>query len=180
MNKKGQFFLIAALVIVGLIVGLGAIYISTKNPPKLGVQLYDLSREIDFESNRVIDKGILEVKPHAEISEEVMGLASYYANATPGADLIIVYGNEEYLTGNYYKEEPSGSAGLSVGGASLAVRPLLKESKTIEEKYIKRFEGNRINVTFGDESYLFTLKQGENFYIVLQKQVGEEKIVATG
>jgi hypothetical protein len=169
--------LIAALVIVGLIAGLGAIYISTKNPPKIGVQLYDLSKEIDFESNRVIDRGILEVKSPAEISKEVTGLASYYANTTPGADLIIVYGNEEYITGNYYKEESAGSAGISGGGAPIAVRQLFKESKAIMPK---RMGGNRINVTFGDESYLFTLKQGENFYIVLQKQVGEEKIVAIG
>ena len=56
MDKRGQFFLIAAVVIIGLIIGLSVVYNSVK-APKEDSQVYDLSKEIDYESAQVIDHG---------------------------------------------------------------------------------------------------------------------------
>ena len=47
MHKKGQFFLIAAIVIIMIVIGLGTIYVST-NSQSEDTQTVDLSEEIYF------------------------------------------------------------------------------------------------------------------------------------
>ena len=61
MHKRGQFFLIAALVVVGILVGLSIAY-TTVRTPREETQIYDLSEEIYYEGAQVID----ELKPQDE------------------------------------------------------------------------------------------------------------------
>src|SRR3989344_2736787 len=58
MNKRGQFFLIAAVVIAGILIGLGAVYVSLSSQKEDRI-VYDLTKEISYEASRVIDKGEL-------------------------------------------------------------------------------------------------------------------------
>ena len=55
--KTGQFYLIAAIIIVTVIIGLSTVtnYVLTKNQP---LKFYDLSSEVGEESSRVVDHGI--------------------------------------------------------------------------------------------------------------------------
>ncbi len=177
MNKRGQFFLIATIVIAGLIVGLSLIQISTK-APKEETAIYDLSREIGFESNKVIDYGVFNSVSQAQLSNNLTSLLDYYAAISPETEVMVIYGNENSLQGVYYTEKAD-STGLSTGtGSSMKVLDISSTSQNIT-KYISVY-GERIKVDINENiSYEFDLKSGENFYIVLEKKKGEEKIVAT-
>jgi len=68
MVKKGQVFLIAALVIVSILIGLGAIY-NTVNVSAEDIQIYDLSDEISFEASQVLDSGVFHGTDKGKIEE---------------------------------------------------------------------------------------------------------------
>jgi hypothetical protein len=173
MHKKGQFFLIAALVIVGIVIGLGAIYVSTTATPRTETRIYDLSKEIDYESNQVIDYGVY-TSTGEKTGSNIKSLMDYYVKTSPDTDMLFIYGNRNSIQGFRYESKPSGSAGISTGGAS---QEIMFKEVSLQQVYPK-VVGNEIIVKFGGRSYTFALKEGENFYIILQKQAGEETIVA--
>lgn len=178
MNKEGQFFLIAALVIVGIVVGLGAISITTRTAPT-ETAVYDLSKEIDYESNQVIDSGIYQSLSSGEISQDVISLASDYSALNPGTDILVVYGNEEGVTGVLFSENSTGFAGISTGGGQGAEVVLTTTFQRTLVTDINR--DDNIIIVYIDPNAPpreFDLQPGQNFYLILRRTVGEEQIVA--
>ena len=55
MNKRGQFYLVAAMVIIVLIVGFAAVQNYTKKSRT--IKLIDLKEELGIESGKVLDFG---------------------------------------------------------------------------------------------------------------------------
>ena len=89
MNKKGQFFLIAALIISGIVLAFATVQNFTDLTTQTSI-VFDLSEEIDFEANKVIDKGIfLGENPTTSTNN----LISIYNQRFPEATLIAVQGN---------------------------------------------------------------------------------------
>ena len=93
-QKKGQFFLIAALVIVVIILGLASIQVSTK-VSKENVRIYDLTNEIDLEGKSVVDHGVFADKTPAEVEDYMEELLTYYVETNPDSNFAIVYGDTE-------------------------------------------------------------------------------------
>jgi len=120
MSKKGQFFLVAALVIVIVIVGLGTIYVSTQFPEE-DAHVYDLSEEINFEASQVIDNGILTANQD-EIQAKIENLTDTYSKLNPNSDLFIVYGNQSEVTVLYYNRTKIGNIGITTGGPDLELK----------------------------------------------------------
>lgn len=175
MNKKGQFFLIAALVIAGVVITLAAINITTKTTTTESA-IFDLSREIDYESNQLIDHGVYKDVPRTSRQAYVNALVRNYSLANPGTDILFVYGNQDAATGIFYGEDPTGFAGLNTGGESIIqrtveIRPMpLNTSVTWDKK---------IRVMLNSTTFLeFDINPGENFFIVLRKEVGGETLVS--
>ena len=172
MNKRGEFFLIAAVVIVGIIITLGAINISTKAPAKDNTAFYDLSREIDYESNKLIDYGVYKSKDPSAIGSSVLSFVANYSAANPDTDLLIVYGNKDNIQISLYDKTATGE--ISVGGA------ISQQSSRMPTVPQYEQEGSSLTVQLDSETNLtFELQPiGENFFIVLKKQAGEETLVA--
>ena len=175
MNKKGQFFLIAALVIAGIIITLGAINISTKKIPNEEKPFYDLSKEIDYESNQLIDYGVYESQTFSERNKSLVSFVSNYSAANPNTEMLLIYGNASLVTILFYTSASSGAPGISTGGSPAEVpQRVIVPTVPIYEK-----SGNNITVMLSENSVLtFELQAGENFFIVLKKESGEETFVA--
>jgi len=175
MNKKGQFFLIAAVVIAGIIITLGVINISTKQVANEETSFYDLSKEIDYESSQLIDYGVYEAQTPQKISASVVSFVSNYSAANPDTEMLLVYGNKDILTVLFYNQSSSGA--ISIGSAETPQITI-----TPKAPYYNRTGNNDeiITVHLAEGSELkFELKpEGENFFIVLKKQSGEETLVA--
>ncbi|MEM4271700.1 MAG: hypothetical protein QXD13_01260 [Candidatus Pacearchaeota archaeon] len=174
MKKKGQIFLIASLIIIGIILTLGSIYVSTKTSPRASTQVLDLSKEIDFESNKVIDYGVYSgVSVESNLSELILT----YSAQNPGTDLIFIYSDEQ---GNIKETKYIAEVSTGSVAASSASIPII-EYKDLHLD-IRRDAGKIIvPVPIKDltetANYTFDLKEGENFFIVLRKKTGEEQIV---
>lgn len=79
MNKKGQFYLIAVLVIIAIISILTAKlnFVSTSEEP---ASFSELSENFEVEAIKIIDKGIAEGKTTREIQSELENFARTYAS----------------------------------------------------------------------------------------------------
>jgi len=177
MNKKGQFFLIAAVIISIIIISLGTIYIATKTVPGSGKQVYDLSREIEFESNKLIDHGVFNALTQEQKTESLTNLMDYYAKTNPDTDLIMIYGDESgtITKALFYQERSSGS--FSIGQAKTTITTI--EPIDISNDITLKLDENKILVNLNADTQIeFDLEPGENFFIVLAKQIGDEKIVS--
>src|SRR3990167_4932395 len=78
MLKKGQIFLIAALIISGITIGFGTIY-NEASLERQDAAVYDLSTELRSELQQVYDNGVINSKDEDKIQEDITKLALYYS-----------------------------------------------------------------------------------------------------
>lgn len=175
MNKRGQFFLLMAFIIIIAFVGLGTVYTYVKAPAE-DYHFIDLSEQIRFEGYSVIDNGVFNTLSQQEIDNNTEYLLSTYAKANPDSDILAVYGDESHVSTLNYNEETTGSIEIATGSASSA-------GQNLKEKIIRRpdfeytEEGKKIKVGLANLTYEFTLKKGQNFFLAMKKQKGDEEIV---
>jgi hypothetical protein len=93
MNKKGQFFLIAALITVGALFGVTSIINSAQRGDE-NERFYDLSHEINFETKRVIDYGVYW---QDDTNSLVNSFLVNYADYIKQDKALFIFGNEQEL-----------------------------------------------------------------------------------
>ena len=176
MNKRGQLFLIASVVIAFVLLGLGATYVATQSK-KEDTRVYDLSKEISFESSKVIDSGVFNVLTEEQINKNLFNLSVYYAEANPQSDIRIYYGDSEKIYYTIYNTSQIGEVGINTGGAS--------SSQMIEVRSVTNGTGSSVNgqvkLILNQEKnvfYNFNLTSGQNFFIVLKNAREDEATVA--
>ena len=168
MQKRGQLYIVAAIIIASLLIGLGAIY-NYASSQKEDLSVIDLSKEIDFETSRVIDRGIFRGE---NATAQVENITEYYANINPKNELTIIYGNSTDIIAYHYKLDDAGNVCIQTGACSgLSFFKKIRTSPSL----IKNL--NTIQVILGDSTYEFNLKAGQNFYLVLIKSDQQGKIV---
>ena len=183
MNKRGQVFLMAAVIISGIILGISSI----DNSVDIGSSneaFYDLSEEVGFETKKVLDYGVYKNESIGDLLSGDEGLFLDYKNYLAKEQLALVVGNSSGVVVYYFKET-SGSIGITTG-TTLAGGTVIVES--MESYYTEvdlDSDGANINVKIkgenGEEfSYPFELKEGENFFFVIVKNDDGERFVAKG
>lgn len=169
-DKKGQFYLVAAVVIVGLLIGfVGVANYSRKKPD---VRIYDLKDELKYEGDYVIDYGIMNNEWTVEnILKDFTELYSDYAKENL-RHFYFIFGNKDKLLFVTYEEIVVGS--IFVEGTRLPTTAV-----TGVEKIIPISEGDEtITVKINDVEHNFDLKQGENFYYIISQSIeGEEYVI---
>ncbi|MDO8459929.1 MAG: hypothetical protein Q7S74_02365 [Nanoarchaeota archaeon] len=178
MHKRGQFYLIAALVIVGIIASVATVYNMARST-KEDSAVYDLSDEINYEGAQVLNNGVFTSRSQAETNKIIENLTDYYALVSPSKDLLIIYGNSTAANFILYNNTQTGDIGISSGGTVSRVGI----SERIEKNSGALFLSStnvKINLTSSIQ-YDFNLKPGQNFFIVLKKEnEGEQFISVSG
>ena len=166
MRKKGQFYLIAAIIIVVVLLGLSSLtnYIVEKKEP---ARFYDLSEEINEESYRVSEYSIINQDKNSEFIEDFVSYAGEELD-----NFAVLYGDVNSANITYYKKQDTGEITLTSGGNILTTitgtRELSPEGTAIIEN-----PGDQISVDLLDKTYNFQLKDGENFIFIITKQEEE-------
>lgn len=174
MNKRGQFFIIAAIVIAIVVIGIGTVYNYARSPTE-DHKVYDLSEELNYESARVIDNGIFNSISDSELGTRLQELSDIYGQSNPDSDIVIVYGNKSEATLLYYKNTETGEISLGMGGSSIDVTVTGKRV-TGHQRFIPKKDS--VQVTVSDREYDFDLKGGQSFYLIIKKDRGDERIIA--
>lgn len=163
LNKKAQFYIIAAIIIISVLVGIAALtnYAKIK---KDYTKIYDLGEELGIETGYVYDRGIYQEE---DLNVLLDNWTDAYLDYTKGQDVIedwiFVYGNEEEMTAAIFIVEEVGTVGVYIGGENIQV-PV--EIKTTRKKPLWSVN-QKIEVTFRDFNYEFNLEKGENFFFII-------------
>lgn len=170
INKRGQTFLIIALIVVGIIIGLSTIYTKTRSSGE-ETRIIDLSSEIYYEGAQIVDSGVFKKQDQSAIKDEIDALIRRYTELNPDSEISIVYGNGY---GTTYHCQSSGS--IHTGRAGQTFCKIA--STDIEPDDVTP---TSITVTLDEQDYSFNLEEGQNFFVVIKKETGTgEEIVATG
>jgi len=178
MNKSGQFYLVAALVIIALIASFAGItnYIKKTGP----VKIYDLKEELGIESGQVLDYGIYNEFDNDKTNELLKDFTENYSGyVEKGFSLYFVFGNADDLVIAGYKDLISGTVSYDLGDQ----RPALSITKGVYNSTTLDVPVNRIvEVVIDDKEYTFNLNEkGQTFYFVIyQKTEGGNVYVEQG
>jgi len=101
MNKRGQFYIIAALIIAAIVATLIAEVNYARRQPK-PIKFEELSEDFEAEVTKIIDSGIYSGKTKGEIDIEIRGFTrrflEYAQERNPDIQLVYLYGNENELS----------------------------------------------------------------------------------
>ncbi|MEK6844520.1 MAG: hypothetical protein AABX83_03810 [Nanoarchaeota archaeon] len=92
MLKRGQFYFIAAFIIIALLSGLSIIYTSIKTGNE-NVDINEIVKEIRYEISQLIDNRVIAGVNDNQIADNIKEVSAYYKNRHD-LDAIAVYGDE--------------------------------------------------------------------------------------
>lgn len=174
MNKGGQFFLMAALIIAGVIIGLTSI-VNYTHAPAERTQFYDLGKEIGFEARQVLDYGTYSGSDTEQLLETFIANYSSYISQD---QVVFIYGNSTSIIAFYFNQTLVGSVGIDLGGDNPNIIPITLPQGG--QTQVQPDDEGNIIVTINGISYEFNLRAGQNFYFVLVKEEDEDRFVTTG
>ena len=201
MNKRGQFFIFAAIIIVTIIVGLMGIsnYAKVNDEPR---GFYDLTKELGQETNQVINYDSISGDP-GKVEDFTNQVLENLIDRDPGREIIVIYGNSMQMTVTNCAKETVEifSGGVSQGnvpgclevketcvtfsGVKTCTYPTIFEVDQINpvksyKKVITTPSNKIIDLKFPDgKIYEFKISAGQNFFSVLKKNLKEEEYVDT-
>lgn len=176
MNKRGQFYIIAAILIVLVLSTLTTI----TNYPVIKPEsrfIPELSSDLNREGFMVIDYGKYTSKNKNDFNSLMTNfvgndLGDYFLKNTDNSNIIFIYGDKKgNLKAIKYDEDKTG--GISFGGVInwdtqgnnyMIGNPVTKNSNGKEY----------VEVTFGEKTYSFDLVDNEMFYFVIANVNGDE------
>lgn len=196
MNKRGQFYIIAALIIAAIIAGLvsEANYAIRRPKP---VKFYDLSKDYEAEVTRIIDSGVYQGKSDVEINGDVANFTKqfleYAQEKDPNLQLFYLYGNNNSITvvnyaisdadviaENKFSKLSGGGAfavsevNIEIGGAKFtrSVEERMEHFRNISDTITN--PGDEIGVVVAGIAYSFDLRGGDIIHYVVETESNEE------
>jgi len=175
MKKKGQFYLIAAIVIA--IVMFSTFSLTNRSSKKEYSIVYDLSDELDLEGNFIEEYGIMNKEDLNEIFGNFLNNYSEYIQ-DPTLDIYFIYGSMNDSGDLVYNQISRTTSGeFTLGGTSTRGSPQIAKgvvpSKNIDQGIIKLDYVGRNDKKIDTE---IKIKEGEYFYYVITQQALDESV----
>jgi hypothetical protein len=172
-NKKGQVYLMAAIIIAVALSGLvGVTTYSSSNIRQRTIE--NLASELREESARVVEYGLYNGADMNDFLTQFIDnkYGPYFLKKTDSTGIFFIYGNEDELYGAQYKQEHTGTIYTGFGNMDTS-------HNYLETTQITPNLNGEIIVTLldDDEEYAFKLQDNEMFYfIIIQEKDGEKYI----
>ncbi len=183
-NKNGQFYLLAAIVIIAIIIGFASVSNYIKN--KSSVTIYNLKDELGIEGAQVLDFGTVKADANViktgssdveyesgKIIEHFTALYDWYKGEDK--EIYYIFGNSQDVVAYKYTDVIEGSIEIVGEGGQPKLDIIARIRETLTPTVIG---GNKVKIKIENNDYDFELKAGENFYFVISQNVGDEKYVA--
>jgi len=169
-NKRGQFYIVTAVIIVLVVIGMASIDTQVYVNP-VSTTVYELGVELNQEGSKIIDYGIYNGQDtnlllSGFIEEE---FADYFLKKTKDTEISFVYGNETELSITNYNTTNRGD--ITFGGSKIKIKEELISKKKINPN------SKKVKVKIEDRDYDFDLNPGQNFYFLIKYKEGEEILV---
>lgn len=178
-QKRGQFYLIAAFVIITIIIGSFAI--SNYAKKKSSIKVYNLKEDLEVESERVLDYGVYNSYNESEMLTLLADFTELYAKyAGEDIEIYFIFGNFEQIMIVGYQDLTTDIPQIDLSLGETAVIQTTEEGDVVEITGEYFPETKEVTIVINEVDYTFKLKAGENFYFVISQTVGEEGYIVTG
>ena len=171
MKKRGQFFLVDALIVVVIVIGLATVYTSVQTGQE-DPSVESLSKEISFEGAQVIDYGVFNIG--VDIEESLNELGETYASLNPDSRITIIYFDEDDLDSGGTLIDPTADIGsIMAGGPKVDLTGSQQSNIPI---FV--IDDNTVGAELNNQTYEFDTREGKNFFIVVTTEGDDETHVA--
>jgi hypothetical protein len=174
MNKRGQFYLVAAMLIVLIMSGFAGVssYALVNSEPET---IVEISEDLSRESYSIIEYGLYNGRDVDELLTEFTGdqIGEFFLEKTQDANIIFVYGDKKNLKALQYKQEIQGV--IRVGRSSWVDYTNIAKIKNLGDVSDK----DSVEVELLGRNYNFDVQDNEIFYFVIVKERGDEIFVKT-
>ncbi len=188
-GKRGQFFLLAAVIISAVIIsfGIGSNRVVVNEEPG---SFYDFSYEVKREVGAVLDYEVYSgFNPDVNLTEFVDLLAGEIEERSPGSDFIFIYGDKTDMTLKNYGSKSVYADGSEVVGLREGVesRICLKDACQKIDEDISDFDSGTsvvasdragsddILVEIDGNEFVFSLSDYKQVIFVMQKNIGGDR-----
>ena len=164
-NKRGQIYLIAAVIIISIMVGFFSLG-NYARKEKQSTRIYDMAKELKIETGSVYDFGIYNSSNLDNLTDNWTSRYYEYSRISGNIeDWIFVYGNKSDINAITFTIAEAGSVSINAG-SDIEV-PITKGKK---EKNQMNVTGNNVKIKFKNFTHEFNLEEGENFYFVVKSK----------
>jgi len=148
MNNHGQFYLIAAVVIIGVLLTFTAVTNTVKKVPLDKTRIYNLFNEMSLEDEKILDYDYVSSN---DLTDNLIRFVEDYEVYLQGNEVIyfIVGKNQEVIAFSYNYND-------------LTIIPL----------------NNEIKLSINGTDYEFEKKTGNYYYIVFKEKNSEQYVVS--
>ena len=191
MNRRAQFFLLAAVIISAVVISLGI----TANRATVNREpgnFYDFSYEVKRETGAVLDYEIYKgIDPNVELEDFVNLFALDIRDKNPEANFLFLYGNNESMELRNYGSEDAFTGSGSVAGSGVGVISNICYGGTCQsvEQTVGDFVdgagnatlsnvGDNVSVEVEGNDFFFPVSRHRQVIFIMQKGVGDESFVA--
>jgi len=176
MNKKSQFFLIAAAIIIAVLFSLTSIY-NSANSSDEEIAFYNLAREFRYEMNKIVEHGKYYDLGEEQTALNIEKVSDYYGLTYPNTDFLAVYTFGQDINFILYTNN------LEDVSIFLADSPLrFSNAGTRKFKATSLRIGNKITIRINKEPTIsknIFLGDNENyFFTIVKKEKDGERYVA--
>jgi len=186
LNKRGQFYIIAAVIIVMILSGMAGVstYSIIKSEPKT---IYNIRDNLKREGMKLVDYGIFnegnlgDGEDLDKLVQNFAGvdIADYFLKKTNNANIIFIYGNKVKLNALQYDVVSVGD--IKVGGSDWGlednrynlkenVEGIIFDGADIGVGAVGSEDEGYIKVTLLGNTYDFELEDNQMFYFVIVQQ----------
>jgi hypothetical protein len=176
MQRRGQFFLITALVIVAILIGLGTVYTVFKAPPEK-CYMIDLANEMKTEANSVIASSSSSFSTDPDqLRDNLKETIDIYSQSNPGVEIAVVYISPDLTEpfAQYYSCDSSISSGFADGSETRETCNNLPTTVNI----VTEADGRK-SISLDGNTYYFMPTSDSYFYLVLSTTQGYQHTVVT-
>ncbi|MBI2631819.1 hypothetical protein HYW75_02345 [Candidatus Pacearchaeota archaeon] len=159
MKKRGQFFLIAALIIISIIMGFNTVY-NSASANKPDIKATKLAETIKYEATQVINSGYMNNKKD-QILNNINSLIKSYAQSNPDVEInIIEEDSDNTFSHKVFQDNKPNQPDIKVGTISKG--------------------NNKITVTLSPGlSYTFDNTAAvHDLYVIVKKEGNDERFIA--
>jgi hypothetical protein len=173
-NKRAQYFLISAIIIVLILSGFASIktYAIIHSEPK---QIKELNSELNEEGIRIIDYGIYEKKNLSSLLTNFTGneFAPYFLQKTSATNILFIYGDSAQVELLQYNPEDTGTVSATIGSGTInwKTASIYANITSID---VSSLIDNKVKVNIFNKSYEFNVGQGQVFYFLIEEEKSGE------
>ena len=174
MEKRGQFYLVAAIIVVAIVMGIVVVHNYAKGGETI-TSINNARDEIFIESRKVMSYGEFQGYNQAQFDSLFADFTDRYVDYLEGEKSVyFLFGGLNGMTIAGYQEKARDIIAIS-GSQNTSVTNSKGEFTTSISP-----QSNKLTLSIDDLQYDFLVLGGQNFYFIVSDIIGDSEYVAKG